>query len=211
MNCALRKRALVAGVVLVVALVSGLVIRGSARSDQQPPDLPGSDKHPAETAVDRPGTPASDRSAILAEGSVETSAAISEHRPENTDDRRRLLETVGSLTMAHCYQAYVNIGLLADARARGVYDQKAAARLLDSVLTLLDSVDRNLAALDNLELDKQDRSSLDQMRVITTLLHQQGQELQGFWTTGTDENAARYEDVRKDCWAAISRLRGSRQ
>ena len=70
---------------------------------------------------------------------------------------------------------------------------------------------RKLAALDGLELDKQDRSSLDQMRVISTLLRQQGQELRTFWESGREENAARYEDARKDSWAAISRLRGSGQ
>jgi hypothetical protein len=207
MNCALRKRALVAGVVLVIGLTGGLVIRGVAGSDQ-PPDVSKTDKQAGNTAAgDGPTRPAADRPGT-AEESVETPAAKTGDRAGSADERRRLLETVGSLAVAHCYQSYVNIGLLADARAKGLYAQKDAAKVLDSVLALLDSVDRKLAALDNLDLDKQDRSSLDQMRVISTLLHQQGQELQVFWDSGADENAARYEDVRKDSWAAISRLTG---
>ena len=43
---------------------------------------------------------------------------------------------------------------------------------------------------------------------LSDLLHQQGRELQSFWETGKDEDAARYENVRKDSWAAISRLLG---
>jgi hypothetical protein len=201
MNGALRKRALVAGIVLVLAMTGGLVIKGLAGSDQ-------SSEVSKPAAIGGPGTPAADRPATADEQSQEGAAAAAPERPATTDERRQLLETVGSLTVAHCYQAYVNIGLLADAKAKGIYAQKDAGKVLDSVLALLDSVDHKLAALDKLELDKQDRASLDQMRVISTLLHQQGQELQAFWETGADDSAARYEDVRKDSWAAISRLTG---
>ena len=121
------------------------------------------------------------------------------------DDPRidpRIKAIFGDMPVANPGDAASRADMLAEATAPGA-EQRA-----EFLKALLDSVDRKLAALDNLDLDKQDRSSLDQMRVISTLLHQQGQELQAFWDSGADENAARYEDVRKDSWAAISRLTG---
>jgi hypothetical protein len=207
MNSALRQRALVAGAVLAIALTGGLVIRGSAGSAQAPNvDKPSKQ---VDESNHRPGPPAADRPDAIEQQPTENPATGSADGPASADEPRRLLETVGSLTIAHCYQAYLNLGLLADARPRGIYSPKEAAGVLDSVLTLVDSVDRKLAAMDGLKLDKQDRSSLDQMRIISTLLRQQGQELRTFWESGREENAARYEDVRKDSWAAISRLTGS--
>src|SRR5207237_7148700 len=45
-------------------------------------------------------------------------------KPENANtaqERRQLLEAVGALTAANCYQTYLNIGLIADGKAKGAY------------------------------------------------------------------------------------------
>jgi hypothetical protein len=209
MNSALRKRVLVAGAVLAIAMTGGLVIRGSAGSAQAPDVVTTSRPAGEIPEGDRPSLPPAGSPDTTEQQPTDNTATGSGERTASADERHRLLETVGSLTIAHCYQAYLNLGLLADVRARGIYAQKEATGVLDSMLALVDSVDRTLAALDGLELDRQDRSSLDQMRIISTLLRQQGQELRAFWESGKEENAARYEDARKDSWAAISRLTGS--
>jgi hypothetical protein len=128
--------------------------------------------------------------------------------PKTAQERRQLLETVGALTTAHCYQTYLNIGLIADGKAKGSYTEKDAAKVLDSVLSTLNSVDRKLAALSKIDLDKQDRESLEQIRDLADLLRQQGKELEAFWDSGKDQDAARYENARKDSWAAIGKLTG---
>jgi len=46
------------------------------------------------------------------------------------------------------------------------------------------------------------------MRDLSDLLHRQGKRLEIFWDSGKDEDATKYESVRKDSWAAISRLTG---
>jgi hypothetical protein len=123
-------------------------------------------------------------------------------------ERRQLLEILGALTASHSYQTYLNIGLIADGKAKGTYTEKDAYKLLDSVLALVSSVDRKLAALDRIDLDKEDRASLDQMRNLSLLLRKQAKELQIFWDTGREEDAAQYENVRKDTWATLSKLMG---
>jgi hypothetical protein len=128
--------------------------------------------------------------------------------PKNDEDRHQLLETVGVLTAAHSYQTYLNIGLLADGRAKGTYSDKDASKVLDSVVALLDSVDQKLARLAKIDLEKQDRDSLEQMRDLSDLLHEQAKQLIAFWDSGKDDDGAKYENARKDSWAAISKLMG---
>ena len=131
-----------------------------------------------------------------------------EEIPNSAQERRQLLETVGTLTAAHCYQTYLNIGFIADGKAKGAYTNQDANKLLDSLLSLLNSVDRNLGTISKIDLDKQDRESLEQMRDLSALLRQQGKELQTYWDSGKEEDAARYDNTRKDSWAAIAKLTG---
>jgi hypothetical protein len=190
------KRALVMLVVLGVVTASGFLLRGNAglgqvqRMPMGPEQAPSDDAPKESEAVKSPAAPRSDPAR------------------ESADERRQLLETVGVLTAAHCYQTYVNIGLIADGKDKGVYTGKDAQKVLDSVVSLLDSVDGKLSALGKLDLDEQDRASLDRLRVLSDLLRQQGKDLTEFWYSGTDQDASRYESARKDSWAAISKLMG---
>jgi hypothetical protein len=138
-----------------------------------------------------------------------TAVADKGEAAKDAQERRQLLlEALGALTASHGYQTYLNIGLIADGKAKGTYTEKDAYRLLDSVLALLSAVDRKLAALDRIDLDKEDRANLEQTRQLSGLLRKQAQRLQTFWDTGKDEDAAQYESARKDSWAALSRLTG---
>jgi hypothetical protein len=118
------------------------------------------------------------------------------------------LRTIGTLTAAHCFQTYLNIGFIADGKGKGTYTQEDARKVLRSVLSVVDSVDRQLEIIGKRNLDKEDRDSLEQMRAISVLLRQQGQELQTYWTSGKEEDAARYDALRQKSYAAISKLMG---
>ena len=129
--------------------------------------------------------------------------------PTNSSAAERgLLQTIGALTAAHYFQTYLNIGFIADGKGHGIYSEKDARRVLQSVLTLLDSVDRRLETLNHVNLNKDDRESLEQMRAISALLRQQAKELQNYWERGQDEDLNRYESIRKNSYAAISKLLG---
>ena len=129
--------------------------------------------------------------------------------PTNSSAAERgLLQTIGALTAAHYFQTYLNIGFIADGKGHGIYSEKDARRVLQSVLTLLDSVDRRLETLKHVNLNKDDLESLEQMRAISALLRQQAKELQNYWERGQDEDLNRYESIRKNSYAAISKLLG---
>lgn len=198
MNSMLRKPALaVLVVVLVLGTAGGLLLRGS-------------DKNSGDSKTDKQGTATNPTTDPLAgeQAAKAPASGRSAADSKSGEERRQLLETVGALTSAHCYQTYLNIGLIADGKAKGAYTVKDANQVLDSVLSLQSSIDRNLAAVAKLDLDKRDLESLDQMRDLSALLRQQGRELRAFWDGGKEEDAARYDDARKDSWAAIGRLTG---
>jgi hypothetical protein len=194
MKCALQKLALLSIIILTVVAAGGC---GS-----------GSGKSPESSKADQQAPEAGDTPAKAGETPNSAAAGKTGENAKTAEERRQLLETVGALTTAHCYQTYLNIGLIADGKAKGTYTDKDAYKVLDSVLSLLNSVDRKLATLGKIELDKQDRDSLEQMRDLADLLRQQGKELEAFWDSGKDQDAARYESVRKDSWAAIGKLTG---
>jgi hypothetical protein len=200
MNPTLHKPFIVAIVVAVLVGTAGsFLLRGSDKSSpDSKTDKPASDSPPAQ-ANNPPAADQSPKGDLSAQSSENSRSAL---------DRRQLLETVGTLTSANCYQTYLNIGLIADGKAKGTYSEKDAAKVLDSVLSLLNSVDRNLGAISKLDLDKQDRESLEQMRDLSDLLRLQGKELKAFWEGGKEEDAARYDNARKDSWAAIGRVTG---
>jgi hypothetical protein len=118
------------------------------------------------------------------------------------------LQTIGTLSGAHYFQTYLNIGFIADGKGMGNYTKEDARKVLQSVLSVVDSVDRQLETFGKRTLDKEDRDSLEQMLAISALLRQQGRELQTYWDSGQDQDAARYETLRKNSYAAISKLMG---
>jgi hypothetical protein len=214
MYSALQKPTLAAiALVLLVGTAGALLPRGS---DKTSGDSKTEKSEPATTpAADLPIGEQGPRAAASARstddskaGPKATASARATDDSKAAGERRQLLETVGALTSAHCYQTYLNIGLIADGKARGVLTDKDAYRVLDSVLSILSSIDRNLAALAKMDLDKRDLESLEQMRDLSALLSQQGKELKAFWDSGKEEDAARYDDARKNSWATIGKLTG---
>lgn len=118
-----------------------------------------------------------------------------------------LSETVGLLSGLQLYQTYLNVGMLADARAEGLYEASELAQLLGSVVVPLDTVDKQLAKVAALKgLSKEDATAITRMRKITGLLKQQGKSLQAFWDTGVEDHGKKYEDSRQAAWKELDDL-----
>src|SRR5437660_8379795 len=92
------KPAVLALGILVVITASGILLRGNTGSDQKPLVSKGD-----EQSTRAGGT-------VRANESAEA-AAKGGASPTRADERHQLLETVGVLTAAHCYQTYFNLGL----------------------------------------------------------------------------------------------------
>src|SRR5262245_51906057 len=88
----------------VTGFVALTVVTGSVAFGQ-PPALPAASPPPAEKK-DVPGV----------------------------DGNAQLMETVGLLSGLYLYQAYLNIGLIADGKAEKIYDDKAVRSVLGTVV-----------------------------------------------------------------------------
>jgi hypothetical protein len=117
-----------------------------------------------------------------------------------------LLETVGLLAGIQLYQTYLNVGLLADASAEGVYESGEATQLLGSVVGPLDKIEKQLEKVAALKLSKDDAAALTRMKKIAGLLRVQGKALQSYWDTGKEEHNKKYEDARQAAWKELSDL-----
>jgi hypothetical protein len=117
-----------------------------------------------------------------------------------------LAETVGLLAGLQLYQTYLNIGLLADARAEGLYEASELTQLLGSVVVPLEKVEKQLEKVAALKLSKEDAAAIARMKKTAGLLRQQGKSLQSFWDTGVADHGKKYEEARQAAWKELSEL-----
>ncbi len=131
------------------------------------------------------------------------------NRPANVSEvKDRSLETMGSLTAAHVYQGFLNIGLLADARESEVYTEAEAEKLLDSVTRMLDTVDRRLARMLDDSMNEEDKEAVEHARQLSGLLRTQARELRAYWQTGDKEHAEKFQKARQQSWSGIQAVLG---
>jgi hypothetical protein len=124
------------------------------------------------------------------------------------------LEAIGSLTVAHLYGSYLNIGMLYDVVENDIYSVAEAKKLLSTVNRLIDSVDEQLAQLEKTRLETDDRKRVLRMRELTALLRTQAKELRAYWetpdtdSTAAEEHEAKYKKAREESWVGIEELSG---
>jgi hypothetical protein len=136
-------------------------------------------------------------------------ALLAQEKPAAArEERAQLLQTVGLLASSQVYQAYLNIGFMADGRANGSYDDKDLQQIMASVMNLLSATDKMLDKVGKLDLDKPDKEAIEQLRKLSALVRQQGEELQAYWKTGDKDRGARYDKLRQEAWDGISKLLG---
>ncbi|MBM3980629.1 MAG: hypothetical protein FJ304_10150 [Planctomycetes bacterium] len=147
------------------------------------------------------------RSSVLAVASLVLLApAARAQPPAKAEENAVLAETVGLLAGLQLYQSYLNIGLLADARAEGLYEASELTQLLGSVVVPLEKVEKQLEKVAALKLSKDDAAAIARMKKVTGLLRQQGKSLQAFWDTGVADHGKKYEEARQAAWKELSEL-----
>jgi len=120
--------------------------------------------------------------------------------------RERFLAALGSMSAAHVYQTYLNIGLLADGVESEAYTKAQAEEMLATVGAMIGMVDRQLDKIREMDLEGDDKDNIEEVQAIVELLRRQASALRAYWATGESEQAARYQKAREACWASISRL-----
>jgi hypothetical protein len=127
-------------------------------------------------------------------------------RDAKLEKEEPLLDAIGSLSASHLVQTYLNIGMIADGRAGGVYDTPSAQQLLTTIQVLVASVDKRLQELAKGEMRREDKQALEKVVKQAVLLKEMATALQTFWKSGKKEDGAKYETLRKKAWAGIQQL-----
>jgi hypothetical protein len=127
-------------------------------------------------------------------------------------DRDLLAESLGTLTGAHLYQSYLNLGLLADATEHGAYSVEEARKLLEEVLKYMENVDQQLNRLTGSDLEIEEKKRVESCRRLTVLLRTQAGALRAYWDTSEKDKEARkeretkYHKAREEAWNALTEL-----
>jgi hypothetical protein len=126
----------------------------------------------------------------------------------NGAQKEVFLEILGGLSAAHLYQSYLTVGLLADGVENKTYTIEEARKTLKTVTTCMSLVEDKLAKLPDLQLDAQDRESLERLKTATALLRVQSRILDACWAAGRTQPPEQYQQSRKASWTALSKLLG---
>jgi hypothetical protein len=123
-------------------------------------------------------------------------------KPETQRDR--FMGALGNLTGIHLYQAYLNIGLLADCTEGEVYTMDEAGKWLERTVAQLEQVDKQLDVLAKADLDTDEKQGIDRCRQASALLRTQAMELREYWKNSDKDHAMRYHKARDAAWTSIS-------
>jgi hypothetical protein len=127
-------------------------------------------------------------------------------KPAAASSQEAFLEALGSLSAAHLYQSYLNIGLLADGVESEAYTAKEAEETLLSIGEMIDQVERQLNKLGKAGLEADDQAAIEQIRAVSGMLRLQAKALQDYWVSGETDKATQYHDARKAAWQGLSKV-----
>jgi hypothetical protein len=107
-------------------------------------------------------------------------------------------ETIGTLSGAYLNQAFLSIGILADAAGKDVYNDEEAQELLDVHLGLAAMVEQQLQALAKLpDMEPEEAKTIATLVKIAGLIKQQGETLNAVWG-GDETKAPLWEKLREE-------------
>jgi hypothetical protein len=175
----------------VAVLVPGLVVVGVVLLQRLAPRDRGEEPVALEGAAD---------AGLARAGKARKDGASAGEEPDP------FVEALGSLTGAHLYQSYLNLGLLADAVESEVYTPEQARDMLATVGGTMEAVEKHLDRLPRSRLDEAEREQLDRARELIGLLRTQTRELKAYWDTDKQEHADRFQKAREQALEGIKAL-----
>lgn len=202
-----RTYGLFAFAIVATAIAVGAIIvaYNEVRATRENAGLAPTPANPAPEPVAKPLPPIAAKPELLTI-SASTKPQPKKVAPAASSEREVFLEALGSLSAAHLFQSYLNIGLLADGVESEVYTTKQAEDTLASISEMMDNAEANLTKLTKLGLDPEDNAALEQVRTATELLRLQSKYLKNYWQTGDKEEVRRYHEVRQAAWKGLTKV-----
>lgn len=141
-----------------------------------------------------------------APASPDDSAPDSPEAPLEPEADRLYL--IGALGGAHVYTTYAYIGVLADGLSKDLYTAEQTKTLLAEVISVSDSLIKNLTRVRDGGLSEADAASIENMIDIYRLLQDEAKAASAFSESRSVEDAQKFEETRTTVWPKISDLLG---
>ena len=131
-----------------------------------------------------------------------------EEPEEPLDPEADRLYMIGALGGAHVYTTFAYIGVLADGLSKDLYGGEQTKELLGEVVSVSQSLVKNLTRVRDGGLSEQDTSAINNMIDIYTLLQTEAEAAIAFTDSRTPEDAEKFETARTTVWPKIADLLG---
>ena len=141
-----------------------------------------------------------------APSSPDNSAPDSPEAPLDPEGDRLYL--IGALGGAHVYTTYAYIGVLADGLSKELYTDQQTTELLGEVVTVSDSLIKNMERVRDGGLSEADTEAINNMIDIYKLLKDEANAAIKFTQTRAVEDAEQFDQIRTTVWPKISALLG---
>lgn len=138
--------------------------------------------------------------------SPDSEAPDSPEEPLNPEADRLYL--IGALGGAHVYTTYAYIGVLADGLSKELYDAEQTKTLLGEVVSVSDSLIKNLGRVRDGGVSEADNQAINNMIDIYKLLQSEAKAAIAFTDSRTAEDAEKFEEARTAVWPKIADLLG---
>lgn len=130
--------------------------------------------------------------------------------PVRADDKTVLTESIGALSAAYLYTTHQLVGMLSDAKAKGLYDEKTSLTELGKIFGLLNAMEAQFGKLAKALTDKEEKAFLDAIAEANGLLKKQAEALKGLWE-GDKTKADDFVQSRAAAWKKISAILGIKE
>lgn len=126
---------------------------------------------------------------------------------EDSDDTSASLTTLGVVSTAYFYQAHLTIGLLADAREKGLYSREKCSQLQQVNIQLLDLTQKQFNDLAKKEeLSANDAKAIKEFGRLSELLRKEAQAIDTYWKSESDQDFKKYTAAHDQASKSMGRF-----
>jgi hypothetical protein len=144
---------------------------------------------------------------VLADDKAEKKADDkSAKKADDKEAQDALFRGLGGVSAAYLYEAHQKVGILAEARAKKVFDLEQCEQELQVTINILKVVDKQMAALLAQNIPEAEKKSVTSVRAIVGNQIKAAEALKAHWNSGDAEDLAEFESRRALGWSELRKL-----
>jgi len=115
------------------------------------------------------------------------------------------MSTIGVVSTAYLYQTHLSVGLLVDAREKGLYPKDKCSQLQQVNSQLLDAAQKQFSdMLKKGDLTNKDAKLIKELGKLGDLVRKEIQAIEAYWKSGTQDDLKKYAEAREHASKSLS-------